>query len=298
MLIALLKLQNRSFGGYPALILLLTLISALALLTHNSALVFLPAAAIVLLLDKSRRLFHRTSACCVLTIGAVIPWLATRSLLGQSESHPLGHSNHILLGTVYESLNGLGEFFFSSSPAPAAEIVRVILGFSLLTFVGWSLCAGKATSSPSIRVPILMAAIPYLLLNLLFNLIFIDSALNWRFLWFIPLCVVPVMCLKAKTMSVVILLCPILVGMQAYRVIRCIPRGAVRQDLTDIRCSYFISTKTNEPPPPGFVAVRPPTFKWQSRWNGDQLASEQQGVRTNAPPNLSLTGERPNNKAR
>jgi hypothetical protein len=88
-----------------------------ALLSHNSALVFLPAAVLMLALDQSRPFRSRVLASAIVTAGAV-PWLALRWALGQMGSHACGKPFTLSGPVTYlaHSIIGMGDFFLSSSP--------------------------------------------------------------------------------------------------------------------------------------------------------------------------------------
>jgi len=288
----ILILLTRVFGvssiRYSALVVGLSLSCAAALLTHNSALVFVLAVAVVLLSESSRRLTDRLAASGAVSIGAVAPWLGTRMLLHQTHAHPLGsHPNYSLAGYIYQSVAGLGEFFSPTSRTPVWAAANVALGIGLIGFVVWGILATRRSERWPVGVPFLLASLAYVFLLVLFNLTWVNDPLNGRFLWFFPLSVIPGICLLVRRRSVywLMLLYPLVLGLPAYRVARyswtgIVPSGRMTKpgDLR-IRVCYFLTAMKDGRPPLQCVRVYAPTYPWMARWKPGLPEGSQEAVK-------------------
>jgi hypothetical protein len=203
---------------YLVLVVGLSLSSGAALLTHNQALVFVPTIVLVLLSDSSRRLLHRLVACAAVTIGGILPWVAMRMMLHQMNSHPLGsHPSYSFAAYLHQSVAGLGAFFSPTSRTPVAMVANVVLGIGFTAFVVWGIVITRRAERCLVRIPFLLASVAYLFLLIVFNLTWINDPLGRRYIWFLPLCIIPGICLLVPKRPVfwLLLLYPIVLGLPA-----------------------------------------------------------------------------------
>ena len=120
-------------------------------------------------------------------------------------------------------------------------------------------------------------------LFVVFNLTFIYCPLHGRFLWYVPLAIVPVLFFAAKDRPVLIgLLMVCTLGVSGWRAVKAVHFGAVpaltgAPDPTcfHMRSEYYLTSNPNGIPPKGMTAVIPPTFNWIKRM--DPLPVKREG---------------------
>jgi hypothetical protein len=192
----------------------------------------------------------------------------------QTGSHPLGSRPACgFFAYLHQSIGGLGQFFSAVSGSLLAVTSNLALGFGLVVFAIWGTVTARKPEHYPEKIPFLLVAASYLCLLLLFNLTWINDPFSGRFLWFLPLCLMPAICLVLSRSPAwcLILLCPLLLGFPTYRVLRYGATGIVSSgrvadsSFVRIRVCYLLTTKES-----GFLAkwvrVRPPTFPWMFRW--------------------------------
>lgn len=255
----------------------------LALLSHNSALVYVAPATLVLLLHRGQPIRIRHFSAAMIIALSVFPWYGIRWLCGQLESHPPGSPQHSPLALAGQSLLSLGDLFLSSSPR--LWPVRAALGLALLLFLGGALLFRKKLNLPALSVSALvLAGFSFLLLFVLFNVTWIDSGLSGRFLWYVPLALLPVL-LQVTQRRMLVLLCILvpLLGVSAARNLKWVARSVVAPlppsatVATDmhIRPWYYLTEIHPEQRPEGTTQVVPPTYSWMPRWEKSELPGEE-----------------------
>ena len=265
----------------------------IALFAHNSALVFVGAAVVLLLVAAHAPLRTRAIAAGLVGVVSVMPWLWGRWWLGQLDSHLLAEPLRSPGDYVIQTLTGLGEFFV---PAVAGHLpLRAAAGLTGIAVV--LVTAGLAIFRRRLSLPaapfaaILATALSGLFVFLLFNLTFVDSRLSGRFLWFVPLTLVPVWlrAARASRLTGSVLLVAVL-AMPAVRIATLVvtgvlpTTGAARPEDVGIRPDYFLTTTHPERRPPHARQVIPPSYPWMERWHrSSRPEAERQTVRILSP---------------
>jgi hypothetical protein len=258
---------------------------AAALLAHNSALVHVAASVVVLgCLAGPWRV--RVLSCTMVATIALAPWVAVRSLLGQTTSH-------VFNGPVYSSkeyflqvILSMGDFLLSYSLALVS--LRFWLGLGVLSAVVAVLVFRRRLKvSAECQAAAAVALLSLAFLFGLFHLTRIKDPLAWRFLWFLPLALVPVLLRTSARNRLAFAGCLTLCLMSSVgRTIKWTALGvvsAVRVDaarVTDIhiRSWYFLTSDHFGRRPPGTRQVFPPTYPWMARWAQLSIPEEQRGT--------------------
>ena len=249
---------------------------ALTLLTHNSAVVFVLTAGLLLVMDGRRTLWHRVLAAGVMVGGAITPWLVIRYAYQQGQSHQLTAAYCPPYEYFFHTLIGLGDFLLTSSPA--LLLPRAILGTAFFLGLIVLLLRRHAWALPRASYhAVVFLCVSYALLFLIFNLTWIDSGLYGRFLWFMPLIAVPVFFRAARAQPVLLaVLLLLFLGPSGFRMVKWttlqsfvipLPADARAPADIDIRPWYFLSGKPTREIPAGYRAVTPPSFPWMPRWH-------------------------------
>jgi hypothetical protein len=177
----------------------LTLTSALLLLTHNSGIVFVLAAAVFVLLFAQSGLIARTLFSVIVTAIPLGVWWAVRMLFDQDESHPLGEGRFSTNEYVQQAISGAGNLVL---PPPLTAIAA--LGIAAL--VAW-LCVALAAGRSVRWFPLLYTGIPFVLLIVIFNATWVyDPLSDPRFTLFVPLIVLPLAMMMTKNRPIVLVL--------------------------------------------------------------------------------------------
>jgi hypothetical protein len=220
------------------------------------------------------------------------PFVVVRVLLQQGHSHPVGtRPRYGFIEYLYQSLSGLGEFFFTTASSRITGAASMLLGCGIVVLAAWAFVSAKGTDTYTRRLPVVVALVFYLFLLFVFNLTWIAAPLRYRHLYFLPLCLIPGICLpfSRKPLAVAVLLCPLILVAQGYRVVHWSVAGIVgpasfqhpANDVISVR--YFLTGRKTELCPAGYVRVHPPTFEYMKRWSVEESASSQESVK--AEPN-------------
>jgi len=258
---------------YFAHALLLALLLGAALLTHNSALVFIGAASLTLLLQPVPAVRVRLAAA-MLTGAGIFPWLLVRRYLQQVNSHPPSVSMYTAPECLAQLIHGFGALFIGQSPRMA--LPAFVLGF---VFVLAAVCllvfrrdlGLHARSLAALQLTFLACGF----LFAIFNLTWITSLVGGRFIWFVALIVPPVLLRAAASRPVLLgallagLIVPVL-GENIKRIARPqvtpLPPGASMAWDDAMRPDYCLTTRPNAPCGGGVVCIVPPTYPWMKRW--------------------------------
>lgn len=164
-------------------------------------------------------------------------------------------------------------------------------GLLFVAFVAFVILDKKETFGWPARAPLLLATGGYGFLFLIFCVVPIWDQLWGRFLWFVPLACVPPICRRIARSSRGLALAAsaglLLLQIYGYRVQG--PSGTIpfrsadschgmRLSQYQIYTCYYLSGQTDRQPPPGFVRIDPPTYRWLWRWNPNLSEEQQESV--------------------
>ena len=270
----------------------------LALLTHNTTVIFIPGLCFLFMAWNGNPFRTRVLACAWMIGLSLPPWIIVRAWCGQLGSHSVGVPVSRPWEYLEQTMLGLGRYFVeplhsTSLLADPGRQAMIDWGCGLLfvAFVAFALLDKKEASVWPVRAPLLLATGGYGFLFLIFCVVPIWDQLWGRFLWFVPLACVPPLCRhiarSSRSLALVTLSGLLLVQAYGFRVQG--PSGAVppmeqashhgaRLSFLQIHPCYFLTGRSDREPPPGFVRIDPPTFKWQWRWNPSESEGSQECV--------------------
>ena len=293
-----LRTRDTTDRGFIGLAVCLGTTMCAALLTHNTAIVFIPGLCCLLLSAKPHPIRPRLWAS-VLMIGlSVPPWFAIRAFFGQLGTHMIGVPPDRPWEYLAQTVVGLGRYFgeplhSTSLLADPGRQAMVDWGGGLLfvAFVAFVVLDKKEALWCPAKAPLLLAIEGYGFLFLVFCVVPIWDQLWGRFLWFVPLACVPLLCRyivrSPRSLALVTLSGLILLQVYGYRVqgpsgtvlfMAQASRHGVRLSHSQIYTCYFLSGRSDREPPPGFIRIDPPTFKWQWRWDPSKSEELQECV--------------------
>jgi hypothetical protein len=266
----------------------LALAVAAATLAHNSAVVFIPAAVVVLWPTiASTTLSEKLKAACLFGLLSGGPWLAFRLLLHQAHSHSIGH---VLYGPVQLARQGftsLGGLFLLPKPWWVLQGADFLLGVGLVGWMGWVLAARGNSEDSALKIPLRMVMVSGLCLYLVLNVVHIEGPLQGRYLTYMPLALVGPLCLwfwERRSAVAILCLCGLLLTCKSWRTGLFVSRSVVTKPWSwpahygALYPEYYLSSNPNASPPPGYIGVIPPTFTWMQRWQPGPHEADQRLV--------------------
>ena len=163
---------------------LLLLSSILMVLAHNSAIVFLTASSIaVLVFRSSSPLLQRLFIAGITFCAPVAVGLASRLYLEQYDSHPFGAGRYSSLEYIQQGVLGLGDLLFLK---PTAVVGLPVLAAIMAWFFIFS---QRRMTMPLLAI--VFTVIPFFLLVAILSVTWITEPLNERFIFFIVLLIIP-----------------------------------------------------------------------------------------------------------
>lgn len=154
------------------------------LLTHHTAAVLLPWAALLLARGQPRR---AAAARLVPLAAPVVAWALARVLLGQTSSHPLHPGGRAGLGgNALHLVRGVGELVWPTSHEP----LQLLAGAALLAATAAVALGSDEPARPREAARAGLSALAGLFA--LFNVVYVWDALRNRFVLFFPLLALPV----------------------------------------------------------------------------------------------------------
>jgi hypothetical protein len=283
--VAIRAIEARTPRGHMLGACALAILLCGALLSHNSALVYVPPVALMLILDRSRPFRSRALASTVVS-ASIIPWFALHWGLGQMAQHASYKPFTWDVPATYlaQSISGIGDFFLSSSPA--LLLARgAIGGVFVLGLLGLFARRKEAEPSRRYRAALLLTALSYAFLFLIFTVTWVDSSfrvyserdpLSGRFLWYIPLALVPVYLGASRNKPILLgALVALVLAASIGRTFVWVSKALVQPLTTfssealdlSIRPDYFLTSAHPERRPSHAIQVIPPTYPWMRRWN-------------------------------
>jgi hypothetical protein len=252
--------RAKGSGFAPLITVLLT--STILIITHNSGVVFVAASALAIFLLTERSLAARILLAEFVTVIPVGAWYGMRVLMHQEDSHPLGGGRYSAMEYIQQGISGAGNLVL---PPPATYAGA--LGLAVMAaFTAYSM---KDTTRMALVLPI-MTAVPFLLLQVIFNITWISDPLSdARFSLFIPLMLVPGTLLLAKPRLAAVALAAftlaalaIRLGNAAYFVKPPVFPNAVRANYA---LSWVLSPGQIVTSKDGGVLIGPPMFEWETQ---------------------------------
>jgi hypothetical protein len=164
-------------------------VGMLLMLTHNTSVAFVGAAAVIGLLAKRHPLATRFAGAALSASLALIPWLVSRSIFEQQGSHRIGFGVAAYHPHSYAvQVIGGSTTLLITQPWLAAPMAAALAG---VTWYSADRGAFSDRASAAIRVQLLFVALAMAMLFSLFNLTYVTDKLTGRFIFFVPLSVVP-----------------------------------------------------------------------------------------------------------
>ena len=283
--------SGSSARAYRVHCIVLGCVQALALLTHNAIIAILPGIALALFTYDSYSIRTRLSGI-VLNVGiSVAPWLAVRIALQQGGSHPVGAGDQFfpVVAYLHQSALTLGQFFFSNANEHRTLSLILGVGFIVTSLVTWQMT--RVTDRSAWR-SMLLTILSYLSLLALFCWTPVYNPISSRFLWAVPLGVVPVLFVMAHrqaawlTIALAVLVCTF----PAKRTVQFAVRGRLQEQTYSneyqssfiIYPRYVLTTKSDPVSKPTWYHVRPPTYPWQKRYRDVNPADRPKWVKLRA----------------
>jgi len=251
-------------------------VQALALLTHNAMICILPAIALVLMAHRHITLPTRLIALALNGGITLAPWLAVRIALQQGGSHPVALGGQIFSTGAYlqQTALTLGQFFFSNGNTSRGIATLLGTGLALASLAAWWT---QRNSNPPVWRALTITLVGYLSLLALFCWTEVFNPMSGRFLWAVPLSVVPPMLIFAGRrptwqISVLFLL---LCAFPMKRSITFAVQGRLHEQVYAdtyqtsfiIYPRYVMSTRSATPSPARGHLIRPPSYPWQKRFS-------------------------------
>jgi len=161
----------------------------LLMLTHTSSVAFVAAAVFIVLLARNVSPSARIFGALLALVLALVPWLISRSVLEQSGSHQLGAGV-----AAYRPLSYLVQVIGGSSTLLIKQPWIAAPLAALLAFAAWNGLRASALPEPirsALALRVLFVASAAFTLFALFNVTQITDKLTGRFVFFVPLTLVP-----------------------------------------------------------------------------------------------------------
>ncbi len=254
----------RSKGQHAVHLSTLTAASAMLMLTHNSAIVFVAASGLMVFLFAGRSLLIRTLFSAIVTAVPLCVWWAVRILLGQDESHPVSGGRFSVIEYVQQGVAGIGELVF---PPEAAAAGAIAVGLAVL----WVFTALKADNIGRWGV-VLSTAVPFVLLVIVFSVTWIYDPLSGaRFMLFAPLVAFPAgMTVTRHRPAVLALLAALTLPFLVYRTVTAALTINPTPDFPNAVGWRYELSHLPEPghaiaQEDGRVLAAPPRFEWETQ---------------------------------
>ncbi|HYC55941.1 MAG TPA: hypothetical protein VEL28_13485 [Candidatus Binatia bacterium] len=246
----------------------------LALLTHHATVAFVAACAGVLAVSPQQAIRTRALGAG-LALATVVPWTLSRWWLDQMTGHRVAPGRYAFVEYVEQSLDGIGRLFMSAEPW--SHSLRIGAGVLMCAAVAGLLVAHRqAAISLRCRAALMLAAGNFLALLAVFSATWVMDPLSSRFLWQVPLIIVPVLlCAASHRPALALALAALLTLNAAVRtaawahsaLLPALPASDATRTDGRILPWYFVSFRHPENAPSGTRAIHVPTYSWLDRWH-------------------------------
>ena len=247
----------------------ISVLCALAILTKNAALAFIPPILIILLL--THRGFKVKAAAALLVASSVIPWLIAGQMLGQTNSHRLSWGGSFTPSAYFVQI--ISDTATRLGPS-AGGFGYLVLGIACAIIAYGFFNFRHNTVTANINNNLIFLFFSTASLYILFNLTSIHDPLSGRFLWQVPLLLIATISishdqLKTRGMrylSYTLLVAALLIqfGRTSFHIFNretADIKGNISPEMT-IRTDYFdappITTEDG-------ILIVPPTAPWIHR---------------------------------
>lgn len=250
----------------------------LALMTHYSAIIYVAAVIPLIIAEKCRSGRVRCIAIITTLTLSTLPWLAYRIVSEAGSSHAFSIQNFVPLQHLIYSMAGLSDLMFTTDSVH--WITRTLIGVFMACGIALlAIVSSKKTERFRVRKVSLLVLLSYMGLYGIFNLAPITDPLMDRFLWYIPLAIVPAVFRVVHTrkwlMALTIAIC---LSVSVKRSLVLSVTAAVRpcrKDETTVSSNYILSYYWLGPDYQKTVRselerISPPTYPWQARWESTQ----------------------------
>ena len=287
-LLALASVTEATLGVIgPALGLAVAL--GAALFTHNSAVVYIGAAILVILVASRAAVARRLTAIAVILIICAAVWLTVPHGLrasglaadtpipasaGQAGTHYLFHPMYGVSQYLAQLPVGMGVFFIPVGSEWVQGAVGVaVLAMALALFLQPAATPLEKRQRRFLGFILLAVAGHFVI----FNLVFIDATLGGRFAWYAALALAPItICRFRQRTPVLVLLLLLSVGVSGWRLAKLVragpvpPLAAVPAEATDqaLYPVYFLTSIPHAVVPRGFIQIEPPVFRTETSLPG------------------------------
>jgi hypothetical protein len=175
-------------------------LAAVCMLTHNSSVVFVAAASIMIILLGRNSIYGRIGGGALISVFSFAVWATVRQYLGQSGSHSPGG---------YFSIN---QYAMQASEGIGELIVPKILALPcVLLFLSVAIYICLYRRRGGLIFALLFSIFSLIMLIVVFSVVYLHAqTLDGRFVWFIPLLIVPLLLLESarlRTEVFVMVLC-------------------------------------------------------------------------------------------
>jgi len=168
---------------------LIGVLGMLLVLTHTSSMAFVGAAMLIVLMAKNTALGARIAGVSMIGSVTLIPWLISRSVFEQSGSHQLGLgvATYPPFGYAVQALGGSCTLLIKQPwlAGPLAVVLTVAAWLSFDRDVLSERIRGR------LKARLVFVAGAVVILFALFNVTHITDKLTGRFVFFVPLSLVP-----------------------------------------------------------------------------------------------------------
>ncbi len=246
---------------------------SLALLAHNSAIVYITAVIPLIIVMKRRPWRVRLIALIAMLAMSMLPWFVYRIVSDSGSSHALSTQYLDPVRHFINSMAGLSDLMFTTDSV--YWILRIVIGISMACGIAvLVILPVKAIGGSGVRNVSVTVLLSYVCLYGLFNLVHIADPFMDRFLWFIPLAIVPAVFRVAHSrkglMTLAIVLCLSIsvirsVVMSVTAVTPCRCHDAIVKSKYILRYHWLLPNQQNTVRA-GLERITPPTYPWQARW--------------------------------
>jgi hypothetical protein len=234
-------LSHRREGraSWPSLAVAIPIGTAM-LLSHNSSIVMVSAAACTLFFLGRGKLVDRFAGGALLVGVPLLAWVVCRAWLGQGGSHPFVGGQFSVPMTVYQAGEAIGRVLTAPQIAYPALLVLFYIGFCIL----------RERKRDSLLFAAVFCGVALALLICLFSSVWLNGSIGeTRHILFIPLLIVPLMmhftALSQKRLFAVLIILTLPVSVSRY----------VKWNFLDKDDLVPLSATISRTTPPGTVQV-------------------------------------------
>jgi len=274
--------------------LLVGVLLAMGVFTHNSTIIYIVATVIIILFKMPTQLRQRLIAIGLILLISGSAWIIVPHGIGTKATHIALNSSaalptsttvekgtHFLFDPKYtfreylvQAPEGIGVFFIPLSSIAAQAMLGVVI---LATATVFLVRKPETALESRHQIFIAFALLATIGHFIIFNLVWLDCYLGDRWTWYFAIAMVPVFfCRFRRNWQMIALLLVLTVGVSGWRLFKLVRKGMVpvlvassnEASTLEIHPQYFLTFKLNPIVPPGAIQIDPPVYRWQTTSSG------------------------------